>query len=181
MAGTSSSSAIATVSSVPAWSWINAFASESRFSVSKRINFVSRGVGGSEASKTLKTWKAGKYRPKATKEAVRGVESSRPIGPHSQVQNIAETMTAKGDIPALPPKTIGSITLLVNTSRKQYRPRVRIGAVHVVEMATERTSGKKADIHSPTYGRNRNTRVRTAQSKAFGIPISESPIASTTA
>ncbi len=51
-----------------------------------------------------------------------------------------------------------------------------MGCVQLVEMAKERTNGKKAEIQRPTYGKNLSTSVSAAQSTALGMPINESPI-----
>ena len=42
-------------------------------------------------------------RPSTTRQTVSGVTSSSPIGPHSQVQNTAAAMTARGESPVLDP------------------------------------------------------------------------------
>ncbi len=56
------------------------------------------------------------WRPATTRHRVSGVDSSRPIGPHSAPQNSAETITASGDRPELWPYTFGSITFATSSS-----------------------------------------------------------------
>src|SRR5690348_9350090 len=66
-------------------------------------------------SSTSNTASCGTYFPITTSNTVSGVESSRPIGPHSHVQKTAATSTAIGETPVLEPITLGSTTLLTNS------------------------------------------------------------------
>src|SRR5215217_37257 len=50
------------------------------------------------------------WRPRTTRQTVRGVAKTRPIGPQSIVQNVAARTTATGDRPVLWPWKIGSMT-----------------------------------------------------------------------
>src|SRR6185437_11893793 len=110
-----------------------------------------------------------------TRQAVSGVDRTRPMGPQSQVQKVAATSTATGDRPALAPKSQGSRAWLVTSSTTMKRPKVSKKADQPGAIASESASGKSAASQVPIYGTNRSTRNITPQSAAFGTPIKKVP------
>src|SRR5947209_6266925 len=62
------------------------------------------------------------YCPMTARQAVMGVESSSPQGPHSQVQNAAAISKATSETPMLRPYNTGSTTLLMIRSSARNRP-----------------------------------------------------------
>ncbi len=95
-------------------------------------------------SRMLGTWW-----PITTRHTVRGVAMIRPIGPQSQVQNIADTMTARGDTPVRLPKNHGSIRFEVTSSTTPNRTATHSTSDQSGEMAKAIISGSTADTTDP--------------------------------
>ena len=92
------------------------------------------------------------WRPATTKHRVNGVDTIRPTGPHSQLQNIAATTTDSGDIPVVWPYSSGSTSWLAISSTITNSAKVAIASVHPGSTAAPSSTEKKAAIHTPTYG-----------------------------
>src|SRR5690349_19224660 len=89
---------------------------------------------------------------KTTRHSVRGVESKRPKGPQSQVQNDAATTTATGDSPALFPHTNGSATFPVRGSTTANKATVHSVMVQSLPTAAASAIGRQAARIAPIYG-----------------------------
>src|SRR4051812_47641915 len=86
---------------------------------------------------------------KTTRQSVSGVDSSKPKGPHSQVQNDAVTTTATGDRPALFPQTNGSTTCPVSGSTTANKITVQNVIVQSFPTAAANAIGKPAARMAP--------------------------------
>src|SRR5262245_13766387 len=100
--------------------------------------------------------KRGMYLPITTRQTVIGVASSRPSGPHSHVQQSAETTIATCDTPALLPDRHGSSTLLLTSSSSTKNPITSSVNVQPSNTATAISTGIAAAIQGPTYGTKRS-------------------------
>ena len=80
------------------------------------------------------------------------------MGPHSQVQNVAETTTEKGDRPVLRPYNSGSITWPMIASVARYRPAVQSTIDQPGLTAAASASGRTAAKGAPIYGTKRSSR-----------------------
>src|SRR4051812_15238840 len=100
----------------------------------------------------FKNPKLGINRPMDTKQTVKGVDKSKPTGPHSQVQNTAAASTASGVMPVEVPYSHGSITFATMISMTAKRPKVNKGLVQLGSTANARANGIEAAIHAPAYG-----------------------------
>ena len=76
------------------------------------------------------------------RQTVRGVASSRPTGPQSQVQKVTATRSATCDTPALWPYNHGSITMKVMSSSTRNRPTTSAGWSHP---GTPQAEGKRQE------------------------------------
>src|SRR6476660_5905284 len=97
----------------------------------------------------LRNSSRGTCRPMTAKHTVIGAESTRPTGPHNQVQNIAEMIKATGDTPVCAPYSHGSIKFDTITSKTTKRAIVTSGVSQLLEMANDNTMGKNAPAHGP--------------------------------
>src|SRR5690606_3342181 len=136
---------------------------------------------GVSPSRTLKYSSCGVWRPKATSVAGSGVAINSPIGPHSQAQKTADTITATDGRPVLEPYSQGSTALVTSSSRTTYMQTTRSGVVQPSKCASDSRIGMPAAISGPTYGTKRSTSPSTAHISAFGTPSSVRPIATGTA
>src|ERR1044072_7381424 len=71
---------------------------------------------GSSAKITERKRNERTLRPSTAIHTVSGVESSRPTGPQTQIQNSADTSNANDDTPVRRPNTNGSMTQAVTKS-----------------------------------------------------------------
>src|SRR5262245_41488304 len=94
----------------------------------------------------------GTYFPITTSSTVSGVDSSSPTGPHSHVQNTADTSTATVDSPVLEPYSHGSTTLLLISSTTTNNAAVSTNWRKPGNAPIETISGNDAPIHGPMYG-----------------------------
>src|SRR5262249_9478394 len=92
----------------------------------------------------------GTCRPITARHTVIGVESTRPTGPHSQVQNTAEMIKASGETPGFAPETQGSTKFDTITSNTMNKAIVIRGVNQLVEIANDSNTGKRAPTHGPT-------------------------------
>src|SRR5277367_7055960 len=100
---------------------------------------------------TFRNFNRSTWRPNTTRQIVNGVAKIKPIGPQSQVQNVAETITATGDRPALWPYTIGSTTCPARGSTIKKSAAVQRTIVQPGPTAAASTSGNIAEITAPIY------------------------------
>src|SRR5580692_5266609 len=107
---------------------------------------------------------------------VSGVASTKPTGPHSQVQNDAATMIATGDRPELWPKITGSSTCPANSSRTTNRITVSKSISQPDPTAAASMSGKIAEMNAPMYGTKRRIIATSPHNGAEGTPISCRPM-----
>src|SRR6266446_2532114 len=91
----------------------------------------------------------GTYLPSTTRHTVNGVDMTRPIGPHSHVQNAAATSKATCEMPVLWLKSSGSMTLTVVSSRPEKRTATRMDCVQVSALATLMVNGNSSEAQVP--------------------------------
>src|SRR5262245_2376418 len=90
---------------------------------------------------------------------VNGVASNNPIGPQTQIQNSAETSSAKDETPVRCPNTTGSTKYAVSVSSTRNSPSVCSASDQPGKMANASSAGTSADSNVPTYGTKRSTAV----------------------
>src|SRR4029077_18633036 len=101
-------------------------------------------------SADLRNSSRGTCRPITAKHTVIGVESTRPTGPQSHVQNTAEMINAIGDTPVFAPYTQGSTKFDAIASNTINKAIVISGMNQLLEIANESSTGKRAPTHGPT-------------------------------
>jgi hypothetical protein len=107
---------------------------------------------------------------------VNGVARIKPIGPQSQVQKVADAITATGDRPALRPYTRGSITWPAIGSTTKKSAAVERTIDHPVPTAAASISGNIAEITAPIYGTKRSIIANMPHNGALGTPMNHNPI-----
>ena len=100
----------------------------------------------------------------------------RPIGPHSAVQNVADTTTARGDRPVLRPYRCGSIMCAATGSKTKNMAAVHSSKVQPGSTATASASGKTAETNVPIYGTKRRIAASIPHSAALGMPMIHKPV-----
>ena len=113
-------------------------------------------------------------------QTVNGVASSRPTGPHSHVQNVAATMTARDETPVEWLKTIGSMTLTKVSSTTTSNPTVSSIGRQESNTARESSTGNAAAMGAPRKGTKRRSAMSRPQSAALGTPMAHNPRPSST-
>src|SRR5678810_38618 len=98
----------------------------------------------------------GTYLPITARHTVSGVDRNKPIGPHSQLQNTAATITANDDTPVLEPYSQGSTRLLLINSSVTNNPIVHAAMAQPGSTAIANPIGIIHAITGPTYGINRS-------------------------
>ena len=83
------------------------------------------------------------------KTTVKGVATTSPTGPQSQVQKTTAIRIAAEETPMPDPYRIGSSTLFERSSRPRNRPSVASGACQPGETDRESRIGRIAAIHGP--------------------------------
>src|SRR5687767_7065174 len=135
---------------------------------------------GSSPSSTSRNASCGTYFPSTTRHTVSGVASSSPTGPHRNVQNTADTMTAIVDMPVLEPYSHGSMMLLLSNSMMTNISPVAMNGPNPWYAANETASGNAAAIHGPMYGMKRRIAHSSPHStrlgKLPGSPTFSSPM-----
>src|SRR3954470_188586 len=115
---------------------------------------------GSSAKITARKRNERTLRPSTAKHTVNGVESSRPTGPQTQIQNSAETSSANEDTPVRRPNTSGSMNHAVTKSRARNSTSVCTVSAQPGKMANASEAGINTDSSVPTYGTKRSTAVK---------------------
>ena len=90
------------------------------------------------------------WRPMTTRHSVSGVDKISPIGPHSQDQKIAATITENGESPVEWPYSSGSIAWPVIPSATMKKAAVHSAIDQPGSIAAARTTGSSAEISEPT-------------------------------
>src|SRR5579859_2820679 len=126
------------------------------------------GNPGSSPSRISRNVSCGTYLPSTTRQTVNGVESSSPIGPHSHVQNTADTSTASADIPVDAPYQYGSTNWLTTSSRIANSTTVPMNTSLPENSANDNRSGTAAAIKIPMYGTNRNSATSRPHTNTLG-------------
>ena len=81
---------------------------------------------------------------------VSGVDRIRPTGPHSQAQKAAAINRARGELPVLWPKSRGSMTLAVTSSRARKKAKTPSGNPQPGRIATVKKNSSPAPSQVPT-------------------------------
>ena len=106
---------------------------------------------------------------------VNGVAKSRPTGPHSHVQKVAATMTARELMPVEWLKTIGSMMFTKVSSTTASRPTVSSIGRQESNTASESSTGKAAAMGAPRNGTKRSMAMSRPHNAALGTPMAHRP------
>ena len=85
-----------------------------------------------------------------SRHTVSGVAMTRPMGPHSSVQKLADTSSDIADNPVLAPYSHGSTMLLLSSSSTMINPSVHSTRFQPGSTAKASASGNTADSSGPT-------------------------------
>ena len=85
-----------------------------------------------------------------SRQTVSGVAMIRPIGPHSAVQNVADTISDMADSPVLVPYSNGSTMLLLTSSSTTISATVHSTMSQPGSTAKASDIGNTADSIGPT-------------------------------
>src|SRR5689334_21820431 len=100
---------------------------------------------------------------------------TRPMGPHSTVQKVAETRMASEEMPVRVGKIQGSTIPETAASIRTNRPKVNSGRFQSSNTASDSRNGHTPAISTPTYGINLKTAAIPPQKGAYGTPIPYKP------
>src|ERR1700736_6080774 len=89
-------------------------------------------------------------RPATSRHKVNGVDTIKPTGPHSQLQNIAAITTDSGDKPVVCPYNCGSTICAAISSTTTNKPNVANAMLHPESTAAASNAEHRAAIHTPT-------------------------------
>src|ERR1041384_3002675 len=110
---------------------------------------------GSSAKMTARKRSERTLRPSTATHTVSGVDSSSPTGPHTQIQNSAETSSANDDTPVRRPNTSGSMNHAVTKSSTMNSASVCTVSAQPGKVAKASDAGINTDNSVPTYGTKR--------------------------
>src|SRR5688572_22982552 len=105
---------------------------------------------GSSAKITARKRNERTLRPSTAIQTVSGVDSSRPTGPQTQIQNSADTSNANDETPVRRPNTSGSMNHAVTKSSVRNNATVCIVSVQPGKVANASDAGMSTDSKVPT-------------------------------